>query len=406
MMYKTNTLSNGLKIAYENIPYARSVSAGVWVLSGSRYEKISGMSHFIEHMFFKGTKTKTAKEIAQSMDSTGGQLNAFTTREYTCFYAHTVADKLAASFEILSDMLLNSKLSSEDIELEKRVVIEEIAMYEDSPEDLTFDLLLNNAWKDQPLGRNIAGTKESVASFTREDILEHINGFYVPEKMLISVAGLINEDEVLSLSNQYFGKMEKRVPLITENKKPIFNAGSHRAKKDIEQANIAFGFESFDMQSEKKYPLAVMNYMFGGGMSSRLFQSIREKEGLAYSIYSSVESYKDAGMFSIYAGLNRENLEKTRDLIKKEIDLLLKEGISDEELYRSKEQIKGSIILGHESVGSKMNTIGKGLILLGKVQSEEEIISKIDEVNLKDVQNVIEEIFASGRFFEEIVTGQ
>lgn len=402
-MYKTKTLSNGLKIAYERIPHARSISAGVWVLSGSRYETCPGMSHFIEHMLFKGTTTKTAKEIAEKMDATGGQLNAYTTREYTSYYSITVAEHIEEALELLSDMIKNPLLSESDIETEKEVVISEIAMYEDSPEDLVFDLMEENAFSGNTLGRSITGSKESVASITKDDILSHMEKFYVPANMVLSVAGNFDEDNLLSLIDKYFGDMKSGDSVKIEAIKPAFFAGENIRKKDIEQANIALCYESFGYEDERRYPLIVLNNVLGGGMSSRLFQSIREKEGLAYSVYSSVTSYKDIGLFSVYAGLKPEHVEKTIDIIKSEIENVIKEGITDEELFRAKKQINGGIILGGETVSSHMSSLGKWILLNGEMKDEDYLVSKIEEVTKEDILSVAKEVFGENKFFLQIV---
>ncbi|MBQ2941396.1 MAG: insulinase family protein [Clostridia bacterium] len=405
-MIEIKTLSNKLKIAYERLPHARSVSAGVWVLSGSRYEKISGISHFIEHMLFKGTKTKTAREIAEKMDMTGGQLNAYTTREYTSYYALTVDKSLDEALEVLSDMVINSRFSESDIELEKGVVLEEIAMYEDSPEDLVYDLLEEHAFSGNTLGRSITGSRESVMRITRNDILSHMEAFYAPSNMVLSVAGNFNEDELLYFAEKYFGDMKDSSAVKPEYTKPLFTGGENTTVKEIEQANLAIGYESFGYDNDLRYPLIILNNAFGSSMSSRLFQRIREEEGLAYSVYSSVASYRDIGLFSIYAGLKAENLEKTEKIIREETEKLVKSGLTEEEILRAKKQIAGSLILSGESVSSHMSTMGKGILLNGKARSEDELIEKVEAVTDKDIIFVAEKVFGDGNCFREIVRGK
>lgn len=405
-MYNIFVLSNGLKIAYEKISYARSFSAGVWVLSGSRFERKGGMSHFIEHMLFKGTKTKTARDIAEMMDATGGQLNAYTTREYTVFYSITVADKRREALELLADMIKNSVFRESDIELEKNVVTEEIAMYEDSPEDLVFDLLEEHAFSGSGLGKSITGTRESVRSVTRDEILEHMGSFYVPENMVLSVAGNFDEKELIALAEEYFGDIPERPGEMGETFKPKFHTGKDVLEKDIEQANIAVGYEGAGYLSEIKYPLLVLNNAFGGGMSSRLFQKIREESALAYSVYTSVASYSDTGIYTIYAGLSEENLDMTQSLIELETKKLLNEGLTDAEIERAKEQIRGSVILSGEGVSSHMSALGKGILLTGTVREEAEILKKIDDVTRSDVAAAANAIFGSGKCFTQIVKGK
>lgn len=402
-MYNIKVLSNGLKIAYERIPYARSVAAGVWVLSGSRCEKISGMSHFIEHMLFKGTKTKSARDIAELTDNTGGQLNAYTTREYTSFYSVSVADKLAESLELLGDMIKNSVFDEKDIELEKNVVTEEISMYEDSPEDLVFDLLEEHAFSGNPLGRSITGSRESVNGITRDEIIEHMELFYTPENMVLSVAGNFSEDELYLLAEEYFGDIKPRKTAGIELVTPKFYTGSDVVIKDIEQANIAIGYESYGYDDELKYPLIVLNNALGGGMSSRLFQKIREESGLAYSVYTSVASYKDTGIYTVYAGLAPENLEKTLEIIEKEISKITRDGITEDELSRAKEQIRGSVILGGESVSSHMSVLGKGMLLSGRIREEDELLEKVQRVTLSDISASARAVFGDGKNFTQIV---
>lgn len=405
-MIKIKTLSNNLKIAYERISHARSISAGVWVLSGSRYEKISGMSHFIEHMLFKGTKNKTAREIAEKMDKTGGQLNAYTTREYTAYYAHTVSECMDDALELLSDMIKNSLFSPDDIELEKNVVLEEIAMYEDSPEDLVFDLLEEHAFSGNTLGRSITGTKESVKSITQKAIYEHMASFYTPSDMVISVAGNFDEEKMLYLVEKYFGDIEDKNKTEIELIKPTFTTGENITFKDIEQANLAIGFESFGYEDDWRYPLIILNNALGSSMSSRLFQRIREEEGLAYSVYTSVSTYRDTGLFSIYAGLKPENIEKTEKIIKEEIGKLLNNGFTEDEIERAKRQITGSIILSSEGVGSHMSSMGKGILLSGRVKSEEELLDKVSSVKKEDIIKVSKMLFGKDNFFKETVRGK
>lgn len=405
-MIQIKTLSNNLKIAYERLPHARSVSAGVWVLSGSRFEDISGMSHFIEHMLFKGTKTKTAREIAEKMDLTGGQLNAYTTREYTSYYALTVDKSLSEALEVLSDMVINSRFSENDIELEKNVVLEEIAMYEDSPEDLVFDLLEEHAFAGNTLGRSITGTRESVKSITRNSIMEHMEKFYSPSNMVLSVAGNFCEDELLLCADKYFGDMKDSGLTVPKAIKPLFATGENTTVKDIEQANLAIGYECFGYDDDRRYPVIILNNAFGSSMSSRLFQRIREEEGLAYSVYSSLGSYKDIGLFSIYAGLKSENLEKTEKIIKEETEKLISSGLTEEEILRAKKQIAGSLILSAESVSSHMSSMGKGILLNGKVKSETEILEKVEAVTSEDVLKAAQTIFGEGKCFKEIVKGK
>lgn len=406
-MYKIKTLNNGLRLVYENIPYVRSVSVGAWVGSGSRFEdeKTNGTAHFLEHMLFKGTKKRSALDIAEEMDSIGGQLNAFTTREYTCYYTHTIDNNLETSIDLLSDMLLNSKLSASDIDIEKKVIIEEINMYDDTPEELVYDILERGAWDKNPLGFNIAGTAKTVSGLDRDILIAQHEKFYVPKNMVISVSGNFDENELIKLIENYFGHQASQNSVEMKFSGVTFNGGRQIVKKDIEQAHIVMGFEGIAMESKDKYTLSVFNIIFGGGMSSRLFQKIREEKGLAYNVYSSPDSYIGAGMFTIGAGLSPDKLSEVEGLMQEEIDELLKNGITNKELIKGREQIKGSYILSLENVNNRMSALGKSLLLKNNILEPDEIIGRIDNVNLQDIEGLIKKLFLNKPNFTAIVSG-
>lgn len=402
-MYQVKILANGLTLVYEHLPYARSVSAGVWVLSGSRFEEVPGMSHFIEHMLFKGTQTKTARKIAETMDAIGGQLNAYTTREYTNFYSLTVPEHLSDALELLSDMVRFSRFDEADIAMEQNVVLEEIAMYEDSPEDLVFDLLEEHAFSGHSLGRGICGTRESVQSISREAILSHMAAFYVPSNMVLSLAGAFDETVLLSLVEQYFGAMPSHEAKRPAEEAPRFYPGEHTAFKDIEQSNLAMGFESCASNAPERYALIVLSNAFGGGMSSRLFQKIREEAGLAYSVYTSVAAYRDIGLFSIYAALREENRPQVLSILDEEIRRLLKDNLTADEIERAKEQIAGGVILGGEATSAHMSALGKGMLLRGRVTEEDEMIRRIRAVTATDVAEAAGAVFGRSGFLQMVL---
>lgn len=394
-MFKKKMLDNGLRLVYEKIPYVRSVSVGIWVGTGSRNEdmKNNGISHFIEHMLFKGTNKRTSKEIAECIDAIGGQINAFTGKECTCYYTKTLDTHLEVSLDVLSDMLFNSKFASNDIRVEKKVVIEEIGMYEDTPEELVHDIFSETVWTGNPLGYPILGTKECIGKFNKKMIEQYMENNYTPQNTVISVAGNFDEEYLIEAVKQYFGSWTYDKSFSRSYQNVEYHKDKVIREKDTEQVHLCMGFQGIVHGDERIYSLLALNNIFGGGMSSRLFQKIREEKGLVYSIYSYPSTYKAAGLFMIYAGMNPEYLQTVIDLTKKEIDLLLKKGITPDELNKSKEQMKGNFILGLESTSSRMNSIGKAELMLGKISTPEEILMKMDQVSMESIREVIDMVF-------------
>lgn len=394
-MYKKFKLDNGVRIVCEKIPYVRSVSVGIWVGTGSRNEdrRNNGISHFIEHMLFKGTEKRNAKEIAESIDNIGGQINAFTAKECTCYYAKTLDEHFDIAVDVLADMFFHSRFSSQDIDVERKVILEEIGMYEDSPEELVHDLLSETIWEENPLGYPILGTSESLKGIDRDLIKAYLNCNYTPGNCVISVAGNFEHEYLVEIISKYFGGWSSGNEGRKDFAKPEFKPNVKIKEKDTEQVHICMGFDGIEHGSEKLYTLLAINNIFGGGMSSRLFQKIREEKGLAYSIYSYPSSYKKAGLFTIYGGMKPEQLDIVVKLIIDEINELKRKGISKDELEKSKNQLKGSFILGLESTSSRMNSIGKSEIMLGYINSPEEILKKIDRIDMDEAAEVIESIF-------------
>jgi predicted Zn-dependent peptidase len=394
-MYKKVVLDNGVRLVSEKIPYVRSVAIGIWVGTGSRNETIenNGISHFIEHMMFKGTGKRSAKEIAESIDNIGGVLNAFTSKECTCYYTKVLDTHIETAVDILADMFFNSRFDEKNIDVEKKVISEEIDMYEDSPEELVHDVLSEVVWEGNPLGFPILGTDRSLSNFSRETIFQYMKDNYTPNNTVISVAGNFDEEKLQKTVNRYFGNWKVSGK---ENIKPStanFVSGSKEKEKDTEQVHICFGFKGIEHGNDELYTLLAINNVFGGGMSSRLFQKIREENGLVYSIYSYPSSYSNAGLFTIYAGMNPEQLPVVANMICDEIKILLKNGICSDELEKSKEQLKGSYILGLESTSSRMNSIGKSELLLGYIRTQDEILDKINKINMQNVSEVISKVF-------------
>ncbi|MDO8685183.1 MAG: pitrilysin family protein, partial [Clostridiales bacterium] len=349
-MFKRHKFNNGLRVVYEILPYVRSVSTGIWVGTGSRSEtkSNSGISHFVEHMMFKGTQRRSACQIAEEIDNIGGQINAFTGKECTCYYAKILDTHIEIAFDILADMLFNSMFAKKDIAIEKKVILEEIGMYEDSPEELVHDLITETVWKNNPVGMPVLGNKTSLPKINAIKISEYMDAAYNPENCVISVAGNFKEEELLSLIEKYFSRWQSKN--LTNGSLPAvdFIPGFNLKKKDTEQVHLCIGFNGVPQGDEKLYPLLAINNVLGGGMSSRLFQKIREEKGLVYSIYSYPSAYKDAGIFTIYAGMNPVYMPKVVEMICNEINILKDKGIDELTLNRTKEQLKGNYILGLE----------------------------------------------------------
>lgn len=389
-MTNIQKLSNGITVVMETMPYLKSAAFGVWVRVGSANEDSSnnGIAHMIEHMLFKGTKNRNAKQIADEMAKIGGNINAFTSKECTSYYATTLSEHLPLAIDIIGDMLNHSLIEEKALKKEKGVIIEEIDMYDDSPEDLVHEMLQQRIWKDHPLGYMISGTKKVVRKVSREQILEFIDSYYVGENMIISVAGKFEEAEILSLLEQQFGGIKEksdRSLLIPE--KPKYHQVICKRDKDIEQMHCNIAFDGISYLSEERFTFSIFNSILGGSINSRLFQKIRENSGLTYSIYSYGSSYKETGLLHIYAAMNPSQtsivIKKVHQIIKD----LKKKGVTAEELAMTKEQIKTELILGSESAKSRMNSNGKSMLNRGRIAPMEELIAGINKVSLQDIKN-------------------
>ena len=394
-MYKIHTLDNGLTIVGEEIPYLKSITLGVWVNAGSRIEseKLSGISHFIEHMLFKGTKNRTSKEIASTIDNLGGQINAFTSKECTCYYVKLLDEHIDIGLDILSDMFLNPLFDKEDIEKERQVILEELKMYEDSPEDLVYDLLMEGVYKTDALGGNIIGTKESLDNMNREIISDYFKKYYVASNSVISISGNFKFEEIVKLIEEKFKNLNKgdvNIEITTPEFHPCFIAKN----KDTEQVNLAISLKAIPLEDrEDAYALSIINNIFGGSISSRLFQNIRENKGLVYSIYSAPSLYRKSGELGIYASMSNENLKKVYNLVVEEIDNIRENHLTEEEIRESKEQLKGSYILGLESTSSRMMSIGKSMLLTKKVKDPNDIIESINNIEKARIDLIIDKVF-------------
>jgi len=386
-------LDNGLRVVVENIPTVRSVAMGIWVKTGSRYEGKSnnGISHFIEHMLFKGTEKRSAQEIAEAFDSIGGNLNAFTSKEYTCYYAKVLDDHTELGLEILSDMFFNSKFDEDELNRERNVVIEEIRMYEDTPDDQIHDLIAKSSFEENSLGYPILGSEDVLHSITRETIKGYMNEMYTLENIVITIAGNVPEN-IVDIIAKYFGSYDVKGS-IKDFDSAIFSPREALKIKQTEQAHIAFALPGLSLADENMYSLILLNNIIGGSMSSRLFQEIREKRGLAYSVFSYHSSFQETGLFNIYAGTAPRQIDEVVDLIQNILVEIKDKGITEKEINKGKEQLKGSLMLSLESTNSRMNRLGKNELLLGQHLSLDEVVNRINSVDVNSIQEIIDRVF-------------
>ncbi|SFL75619.1 M16 family metallopeptidase [Salibacterium qingdaonense] len=394
-MMKRNKLSNGLRVVTEHVPAVQSMTIGIWIKTGSRYETAeeNGISHFLEHMFFKGTTHRSAADIAESFDKIGGDVNAFTSKEYTCFYAKVLDKHTVTALSILADMLFHSTFDPEEIEKEKQVVMEEIKMVEDTPDDIIHDYLDREAFGHHPLARPILGTEETVRTFTREGILDFRQRHYTAENMVISAVG--NEGtELLEQLEKLFGGLPGGY-IEQPFQKPAFLPGKAGIQKETEQAHLCLGFPGAAMDDESVYPLMLMNNALGDSMSSRLFQRIREDRGLAYSVFSYHVPFLDTGMLTIYAGTGIEQQEEAAAAVFEIVEDIALDGLTEKEIENGKEQLKGNLILGLESTSSRMSRNGRNELLLGRHRSLEDTVQRLENVSKEDVQRTASTMFRS-----------
>ena len=394
-VYDKYVMDNGLMVMGENIPHFRSASVGLWVRSGSVNEgnADNGYSHFIEHMLFKGTESRTARQIAEEMDRIGGQMNAFTSKECTCYYVKVMDEHLPLAMDLISDLALHATFDAEEMEKEKSVIGEEISMVEDQPEDLVHELLAEAHFGAHPLARTILGPAENVQQATRDDLMAFMAGKYRPANAVLSVAGRYDADHVKELAEKYFGGWAKGALKTAELPGDAHAREIRVREKPIEQTHLCIGFPGIKHGEDESYALSVLNNALGGGMSSRLFQRIREENGMAYSVYSYPSSYTPCGMFTIYAGTAPRNAQTVVGMIGEEIRRFLKEGIGEQEFTDAREQLKGGYTLGQESTSARMTAIGRSQLMLGRVQTEDDVLHKIEAVTRDDVMRLAEGIF-------------
>ena len=397
MNFDQITLKNGLRIIGERIPHFRSVSVGFWVGSGSQYETPdeAGLSHFLEHMVFKGTEKRTTRQIAEEMDKVGGQLNAFTSKECTCFYAKVVDEHLPLAMDVLSDLVTAPIFDPAELEKEKGVVIEEINMSADDPEDSVHELLMLANYGDQPVARPILGTEEKIAAYSSEDLRAYWKKMYRPQNTVLALAGNYDWNAVVALAEKLLDKwspdaFESRA--CTTNPVPVTLLTK---EKDIEQIHICLGFPALPIGDERSYELSLFNSVFGGAMSSRLFQKIREERGAAYTVYSYPNAYTDSGMLSVYAGTNPDAAEEVYGLLIGEAKKLASEGMTRDEFMMAREQLKAGYILGLESTSARMQSLGRRLLLLGNTRTETEVIDRVNAIDFDSTNALMHEILSA-----------
>jgi predicted Zn-dependent peptidase len=391
-------LPNGLTLITEAMPHVRSVTIGVWLKRGSRHEirERSGISHFIEHMVFKGTKHRTAEQIASEVDQIGGHMDAFTAKEYASFHLKVLDEHLPLAVEILGDILLHPLFDPAEMTKEKKVIFEEINMVEDTPDDLVMELFTEAMWPDHPLGRPILGTKRSVSSFDREQLAEFFRSSYRPGNLVVSAAGHLDHRATAELVQRHFGELTRGG--IATNGGPPRPAARvvTRSKRELEQVHLCLGTPSYPQTHQNRYGVYILNTILGGSMSSRLFQNVREKRGLVYSISSGVTAYSDAGIMSVYAGTSLDSVDEVLRLTLDELRRLMGERLTADELRRAKDHLKGSLMLSLESTGSRMSHLARQEIYFGRHFGLDEIIQGIESVEADHVQTIANEVFTGG----------
>ncbi len=403
--YQKTILGNGIRVITEKIPYLRSVSIGVWVMTGSRDEHPheNGISHFIEHLLFKGTEKRTAFDIAKEIDSVGGTLNAFTGREYTCFFAKVIDKNLPLAIDLLSDIFLHSLLDLKDVEKERMVILQEIKMVEDTPDDLIHDLFNRVCWGEHPLGFPIYGTSDLVQSFDRNQLFQFFRENYPPDRIIVCAAGNLQHQEVVDLIQRAFGQISKS-DKAQARVKPNPISATNIWKRNLEQVHFCLGTQGLQYNHSLRFTSYVLNTILGGGMSSRLFQEIRENRGLAYSVYSYLPTYIDTGLMVVYAGTNENSFQEVIELILREFNRLKREPLKKGELETAKEQLKGNLLLSLESSDNLMTRLAKNEIYFDSYLPVGAILKGIDEVREETVQQLATDIFDE-RFFCLTVLG-
>ena len=396
-MYRKTTLANGVRVVTEAMPHVRSASLGIWADVGSAAERpeLRGISHLVEHMLFKGTERRSAREIAETMDGVGGNLNAFTDKEATCYYAKVIDHHVPLAIDVLADMFRNSTFAPAELAKEQSVVLEEIRMYDDAPDDVVFDLFTRTMWHGSPLGEPTIGYAETVAALTSDDLHGHLRAHYAPNAVVFTAAGNVDHETIVSLVDAAFGSLTGG-SILPVPERPIAMPATLVHTKDTEQAYVVLGARGLGATDERRYALSVLDTILGGGMSSRLFQEVREKRGLAYSVYSFQQNYRGAGLFGVSAGTSPERVQECVDVIACELAAFAREGPRASEVALAKEHIKGSMTLALESSSGRMMRLGRNEFVHGRQYSIEEVEARFDAVTLDDVAALGRELLVPG----------
>jgi len=392
-------LPGGLRVISESVPGVRSVAFGVWVGVGSRDESgsLAGASHYLEHLLFKGTRKRDAMAIAAELEAVGGEINAFTAKEYTCYYARVLDVDMPLAVDVICDMVTSSVLTSHEVENERGVILEEIAMHDDDPGDAVHDVFADIVWPDTPLGRPVLGTVDSITSISRTAIAGYYRRRYRPENLVIAAAGNLDHRTLVRLVRKAFEGTDVDVDAMPARPRvggrtPAFTPASAVLTRPTEQANLVLGLPGLRRLDERRFALGVLNAAFGGGMSSRLFQEVREKRGLAYSVYSFTSQYADTGIFGVYAGCHPQRASDVLELCREQLAMVATGGLASEELERGKGQMRGGLVLGLEDTGSRMSRLGKSELVYGELLSVDEVLARIDAVTVDDVQLLAHEL--------------
>jgi predicted Zn-dependent peptidase len=399
-------LPNGLRIVTEHIESVKSISVGIWVKTGSRNETKdqAGVTHFLEHMLFKGTDTRSAYDIALSMESVGGYLNAFTSSEYTCYYARCVDSQLNRALDVLSDMVLNPAFPGEEVEKEKKVVVEEMKMYRDSPDDYLFEEFTSKMFDGHQLGRPVLGYEETVNAFTREDLYQYMSDRYKAGNLLVSVAGNVDHEQVVEIVSNYFGDLPAEQVENEEQPLTPYNAQKIELTKAIEQTHYVLGRRGIHFDHSDKYLLLLANTVLGGGMSSRLHQNVREKYGYCYSIQTFNQSYTDAGLWGVYVGTDKDYVAHVNELIVAELQKISNDIVPEKELVEAKTQLKGKLLLSQENTSNRMMRLAKSELYFDRFVTLDELVENIDLVTAEDMRDFSSNFFDQSSFTEAILT--
>ncbi|HEY3330585.1 MAG TPA: pitrilysin family protein [Capsulimonadaceae bacterium] len=396
-----DVLPNGVRVVTERIDYVQSASIGIWVGVGSRDEadEVRGISHVIEHMLFKGTPTRSASQIADDMDRIGGYLNAFTDKEYTCYYAKVLTEYIPKCVDILSDMFLHSKFDGEELEREKNVILEEIKRHEDQPDDLVHDLFYETIWPDHGLGKSVIGSVETVSGIQQSHLFDYTAQRYTPDTIVIAAAGNLEHNQLVDMINERFGTLERPSASWRQLETvPVAVTATHLLSKPVEQIQLVLGVPGYSQLDDRKYPLSLLDIILGGGMSSRLFQEIREKRGLAYSVGTYCSAYREGGLFGVYAGTSPETAGEVIDITRAECQRICDETVSDDELLRAKNQVRSGMVMGQESMSNRMTRIGKDEMTFDRVIPLDEIMDKIQAVTVDDIHTTARDLMLGKEF--------